>query len=186
MECIGCSNCIDACDEIMTKLSRPKGLIRYDSSNGFEGKKRRIIRPRIILYSVLLLIGASVMLFSFSGLSSVSISALRMQGAPYFISETSVRNQYLVRIANKRSVPVHFVIKVSGAQEGLSWSGFENGVKVDGNGEIVRPLVVVVPREEYVGKFTSVLEIRDDSGDVVSNQILKFLGPDPELLKKLK
>ena len=50
IECIGCSNCIDACDAIMTKLNRPQGLIRYDSQNGLAGKKKRILRPRIILY----------------------------------------------------------------------------------------------------------------------------------------
>ncbi len=186
MECIGCSNCIDACDEIMTKLDRPKGLVRYDSANGLAGRKRKIIRPRIILYSVLLLLGASVMLFSFSRLSAVSTSALRMQGAPYYVDESDVRNQYLVRIANKRSIPVHFSLQVSGEQDGLSWSGFEDGIEVGRNGEIVRPLVVTVPREKYAGQFTALLEIRDDAGDVVSHRKLEFLGPAPELLKTLK
>jgi polyferredoxin len=48
MECIGCAACVDACDEIMTKLDRPRGLVRYDSSHGFAGKARRILRPRIL------------------------------------------------------------------------------------------------------------------------------------------
>src|SRR5690606_38137355 len=48
LECIGCAACIDACDDIMTKIDRPKGLVRYDSLNGLTGKKRRIIRPRVI------------------------------------------------------------------------------------------------------------------------------------------
>ena len=29
MECIGCANCIDACDEIMDQVGFEKGLIRY-------------------------------------------------------------------------------------------------------------------------------------------------------------
>jgi polyferredoxin len=41
LECIGCTACIDACDDIMIKVGRPKGLIRYDSFNGFAGKARR-------------------------------------------------------------------------------------------------------------------------------------------------
>ena len=36
MECIGCTNCIDACDEIMDKIGKPRGLVRFDSSRGFE------------------------------------------------------------------------------------------------------------------------------------------------------
>jgi cytochrome c oxidase accessory protein FixG len=41
LECIGCAACADACDDIMTKVKRPTGLIRYDSWNGFNGKPTR-------------------------------------------------------------------------------------------------------------------------------------------------
>src|SRR4026207_287405 len=57
MECIGCTACIDACDAVMTKLHRPRGLIRYDSQEAFTGGRTRWIRPRIIVYFVLLLLG---------------------------------------------------------------------------------------------------------------------------------
>ena len=45
MECIGCTACIDACDAVMTKLKRPRGLIRYDSRHGFEGKAHALAAP---------------------------------------------------------------------------------------------------------------------------------------------
>ncbi|HEY8992114.1 MAG TPA: cytochrome c oxidase accessory protein CcoG, partial [Luteolibacter sp.] len=57
MECIGCTACIDACDSVMTKIGRPKGLIRYDSLNGLNGKPRRWWRPRVMAYTVLGLLG---------------------------------------------------------------------------------------------------------------------------------
>src|SRR5215212_1028949 len=56
MECIGCTACIDACDDVMTRLHRPQGLIRYDSQSNFDGTRTRWIRPRTILYFVLLAI----------------------------------------------------------------------------------------------------------------------------------
>ena len=31
LECIHCALCIDACDEIMDKVERPRGLIAYDT-----------------------------------------------------------------------------------------------------------------------------------------------------------
>lgn len=46
-ECIGSTACVDACDDIMTKVERPKGLIRYDSFNGFPGKKTLVSPARI-------------------------------------------------------------------------------------------------------------------------------------------
>ena len=54
LECIGCANCIDACDDIMTRLDRPIGLIRYDSLSGLAGRRKRWARPRVYLYLVIL------------------------------------------------------------------------------------------------------------------------------------
>jgi cytochrome c oxidase accessory protein FixG len=49
LECIHCTDCIDACDTIMTKLKRPRGLIRYTSEKELAGGKRRWLRPRVLL-----------------------------------------------------------------------------------------------------------------------------------------
>lgn len=47
LDCIGCGQCADACDAVMTKLERPKGLVRTDSLRGLSGEKRRFLRPRL-------------------------------------------------------------------------------------------------------------------------------------------
>lgn len=54
MECIQCSACIDACNSVMTKLERPINLIGYTSENALNGIKRRLLRPRTVLYGVVL------------------------------------------------------------------------------------------------------------------------------------
>jgi cytochrome c oxidase accessory protein FixG len=45
LDCVGCARCVDACDDVMLKLKRPAGLIRYDSYNGLHGEPRRVLRP---------------------------------------------------------------------------------------------------------------------------------------------
>ena len=60
LECIGCSNCVDACDSIMRQIGRAEGLIRYDSHRGFLGEARRWLRPRLFLYLALALVGLGV------------------------------------------------------------------------------------------------------------------------------
>jgi cytochrome c oxidase accessory protein FixG len=183
MECIGCANCVDACDEIMDKVKRPRGLVRYDSFNGLSGGKTKIIRPRIVLYTVLLLIGFTVMIFSFSRLKPVLASAFRMQGAPYFVDDQSIRNQYLVRIVNKRSQPMRFTV-VSGSEvAGLNFSGFQVPVEVSPNSEAVRPLIATISRSEYTGPFQIVLQVIGESGEVSIERPVEFLGPDPKLLR---
>ncbi|PTT88173.1 cytochrome c oxidase accessory protein CcoG, partial [Pelomonas sp. HMWF004] len=69
-ECIGCAACIDVCDGVMDKMSTPRGLIRYDTENGLEQhlsraqRWRRVFRPRVLVYSAVLLLIISAMLYS--------------------------------------------------------------------------------------------------------------------------
>ncbi len=178
IECINCANCIDACDEVMTKIDRPGGLIRYDSTHGLEGKRTRFIRPRMILYTVLLGIGATAMLVSLSSLKPATVSLLRMSGAPYYTSDGTVRNQYLVRIENKRNQPAHFTVKLLTQQPGIALSGAESGIEVSALGQQLRPMVVTVRENEYRGAFDAEFEI--SAGSLSIRRTVRFLGPDPK------
>ena len=55
-KCISCSACVDVCDSIMNKMSYPKGLIRYTTENAMQGEQTRFIRPRIVIYAIVLLV----------------------------------------------------------------------------------------------------------------------------------
>jgi len=55
LECIGCAQCIDACNEVMLKLGREPGLIRYSSRAILEGAAKSIIRPPTVLYPAIVL-----------------------------------------------------------------------------------------------------------------------------------
>jgi cytochrome c oxidase accessory protein FixG len=60
-ECIACTACIDACDGVMDKMKYPRGLIRYATENGLQGRwtsaqmLRRALRPRVLAYGGVLL-----------------------------------------------------------------------------------------------------------------------------------
>src|SRR4051812_12971511 len=61
LECIACAQCADACDGIMAKIKKPRGLIRYGAQTTLETQRpTRILRPRVVIYPVLLavLLGA--------------------------------------------------------------------------------------------------------------------------------
>lgn len=182
IECIGCTACIDACDEVMTKLQRPRGLIRYDSLNGFAGKPTRLLRPRTIVYLVLFVVGALVASWALSTIQPASMGVTRMQGAPYFVDASYVRNQFMVRLVNKRNQSVRLQVRVIEKPQGALVSGFEEAVEVAPMAETVRPLIVQVPRAIYAG--TSHLQVRltDESGRADITRKVEFLGPDKELL----
>jgi cytochrome c oxidase accessory protein FixG len=184
MECIGCTACIDACDSVMTRLNRPTGLIRYDSQNGFQRKPTRWLRPRTILYFVLLVIGASVAAWAFSTVKPANVGVTRMTGAPYIVDATTVRNQFLVRIINKRSEPVRFVLHLDGAPAEIRRIGFDGAVQVEPFGELVQSLILQQPRKSYVGPFDFRVRIEDEKQTFQLTRESEFLGPEARLLRE--
>ena len=126
MECIGCTACIDACDDVMTRLDRPRGLIRYDSQAAFTGGRTRWLRPRTMLYGFLLLVGASCDDVGAVSVKPANFGVTRMTGAPYIVDDSTVRNQFLVRIVNKRSEAVELHGCAGGCPGGRSAERFRD------------------------------------------------------------
>lgn len=106
--CIGCGLCIDACDDIMDRIGRPRGLIKFDTqtnqiSLAETGKKAKyhLFRPRTIIYSTILfgIIGAMI-----AGLvlrPGTKVSVLRDRAPLYVtLADGSVRNAYTFKISN--------------------------------------------------------------------------------------
>lgn len=184
IECIGCANCIDACDAIMTKLDRPKGLVRYDSQNGFAGKKKRILRPRIALYFLLMLFGATAMTLSAMQLRSANMSLVRMTGMPYFLTDTTVRNQYIVRVINKSTEARTFTIKHSIENQYYEIKGIDDAIYVEGMSEETRPIALLVPRARYNGHFPVAFSLIGPEGNTIMTREAEFIGPDARLLKQ--
>jgi cytochrome c oxidase accessory protein FixG len=185
IECIGCANCIDACDAIMTKLNRPKGLVRYDSQAGLAGKKRRFIRPRIFIYAALMLAGATAFTLSAMQLRDANMNVVRMTGRPYYVTDTAVRNQYMVRVINKTNAARTFRLEATAPGQSFRVEGEAEGITVPPLGEEVRPLIISVARLDYEGRFPLTLTLVNPEGDAMIVTEAEFLGPDAELLRNL-
>lgn len=184
MECIGCTACIDVCDDVMTRLGRPRGLIRYDSQSGFARRRTRWLRPRTIMYFVLLMIGAAVAFWGASTVKPAALGVTRMTGAPYIVDSATVRNQFLVRIVNKRNVPARFTVQLEGAPHGSRQVGLEAVVEVGPLAEIVQPLIVQQARPEYSGPFEFRIRAVDAAGTFHLERAVEFLGPEARLLRE--
>lgn len=184
MECVGCTACIDACDDVMTRLNRPRGLIRYDSQVNFTGGRTRWLRSRTVLYGVLLLVGAGVAAWALSTVKPANFGVTRMTGAPYIVDDTTVRNQFLVRIVNKRSEPARFILRLDHTPAGLRRIGFDAAVEVGPLGELVQPLVLQHPRETYSGPFHFEVRVQDAAGKFHLEREVEFLGPEARLLRE--
>lgn len=184
IECIGCANCIDACDTIMRKLNRPTGLVRYDSSNGLSGNPRRILRPRIALYLILMLTGTAAMTLSAMQLRSANMNIARMTGAPYFITDASLRNQFMLRIINKSATTKTYTLECHAADQSYTIEGNQEGITVAPMGEVIRPIVLSVQTQHYTGPFLLQFSLLAPDGKVIIHRNASFLGPNAQLLKQ--
>ena len=184
LECIGCAACIDACDEVMTRVKRPVGLIRYDSFAGLGGGLTRWVRPRTILYGVLLCVGVAVATFAFTTVKPANFLVFRTGGASYFVGPEDVRNQFMVRLVNKRTVPATFIVSSEGLPDGLHQSGFELPVTLAPMAESVSPLVLVASRRDYHGPFKFTVRVRDAARTFTLAREVEFMGPDARLLEE--
>jgi len=176
MECIGCAACIDACDTVMDKLERPRGLIRYDSRHGFDGKRTRWLRPRILLYSILAILGATALTIATSTLKSASMGLTRVTGVPYIVEGGVVRNQFFVRVLNKRNTPVTFQLEIADGPQSLHCSGAESGIAVSPLGEEIRTIVLTIPRADLKAEIPLRFRLISDKGTIIEKQGT-FLGP---------
>jgi cytochrome c oxidase accessory protein FixG len=184
LECIGCAACIDACDEVMTKVKRPVGLIRYDSFAGFSGGLTRWLRPRTILYAVLMFVGAAVATYAFSTVRPMNFLVYRMSGAAYFVGHDEVRNQFMVRLVNKRTVPATFTLAVEGLPAKVRQTGFDAPVTIEPLGETISPLVLLIEREHYTGPFKFTVQVQDAGRAYTLAREVEFMGPDARLLRE--
>ena len=102
MECVHCTQCADACDAVMAKVGKPRGLIRYASQDGLEGRGLRLLRPRTVLYPAAFLLFFGAFVFALSTRSAADVTLLGAIGAPFTREPgDTIVNQVRVRIANR-------------------------------------------------------------------------------------
>ncbi|MBI2747247.1 MAG: cytochrome c oxidase accessory protein CcoG [Burkholderiales bacterium] len=125
-ECIACAACIDVCDDVMDKMGYPQGLIRYSSGNAIikswspAQMLRRVWRPRVLIYGVLLLAMSLAFVVSLSLRQGFVVDVIKDRGAmARVVGQGVVENVYRMQITNGSEHPQHYRIGVAGL-EGLA------------------------------------------------------------------
>lgn len=167
LECVNCTACIDACDDIMDRVGRPRGLIRYSTENMLAGKPRRILRPRVVAYSLALL---GVMVGFGTAVSRrhpTEAAVNRSVGAPFVVlPDGRIQNMLELRLANKTGEPLTFAVSVvppEGADEPTA--------------ELVTPLGPFVVAGGEVRKFPLLLRLPGEAARV-RHVTLRVAAPD--------
>ncbi len=122
MECIACTSCIDACDDVMRITKKPEGLIRYESENGLKGEKTVFWKMKTYIYLGLTLLSFLGLFLYVVNRSELDITVLRAHDDPYQVlsiseEETLIANHFTLNLKNQSSQEMEVDIIRTGEME---------------------------------------------------------------------
>jgi len=177
IECIACAACIDACDGVMDRIGRPRGLVRYTSLAALEGHPAPILRPRIIVYGLLLGVIAAAGAVALLLRSPVGLDVIRDRNVLYRTTPHGVENVYNVKILNKDERAHQFRIGVSGLP-GLSLDPGDPTIVVEAGEVRAVPVRVVAPKNAAHGIRTITFQLTGvDEPERATSEKSRFIAP---------
>ena len=168
-ECIACAACIDVCDQVMDKMDYPRGLIRYTTEHALKHKVGHVIRPRIIVYGVLLLVLIAGTVWSMTTRVPLRADLIRDRNALYReLPGDRVENVYTLKITNMDNEPHHYEMTVLN----------NDAVEID----LSRPLELAA---EEVAGISLRLRIPKSAGQGVQSLDIEFRASDDPSIRKV-
>ena len=178
LECVNCTACIDACDEVMTKIDKPTGLIRYTSYNDIQDGITKLLTARTIGYSAVLLVLLSALTFLIVTRSDIETTILKVPGTLYQKTDDGqISNLYNVQFVNKTFEQKNLELRLSNDSKGSLLQVGGNLVKVEGNDHYKGVFLIKIPVREVTNARTNIkVDILAD-GELIDTRKTKFLGP---------
>jgi cytochrome c oxidase accessory protein FixG len=177
LECIACAQCADACDGIMAKIDKPLGLIRYGSQATLESREpRRILRPRVVIYPVLLAALLAALAVLGSAQKSAEVTVLRGVGAPFTTDGDSVTGELRVKVQNRSDAAERYTLSVL-ASPPVQLVAPENPLAVAPGAQRTTAVFVVAPRASFLGGGRAVTVRVTDTHGLALEIPYRLLGP---------
>jgi cytochrome c oxidase accessory protein FixG len=178
-ECIACSACIDACDDVMDKMGYEKGLIKYTTEHAMKGGVTHVVRPRIIIYAVILLGIMAAFAWSFSQRISLGLDVIRDRNTLY--RETNdglIENVYILKILNMDNAAHQYDLSVSGIP-GLTLHKDMAVIQVDSGGVLELPVRLRADEADLKVRSSDVVFelVATDDAALTAREEARFLGP---------
>lgn len=178
LECIACTQCIDACDHVMEKLKKPRGLIRLSSQEALETRARsKILRPRALAYPAIIAALLGIMGFVIQTKGDADVTVLRQLNAPYVLEAGMVRNQLRVKVVNRADGDRTYTMSIPGIDP-ASILAPQFPLRVRKSDSMTTPVFVTLPKARFqAGQVPVKVHVRDGQGFEVDVPFL-LLGPE--------
>lgn len=183
MECLHCTQCIDACDAVMDKVGRPRGLVRYTSKDELDGKPRHLLRWRTVLYPTLMAVAIGTFATVLVVRKPAQVTVLRGIGTPYErVPSGEVQNQIRIKVANRSMAAAEFRIELLDAP-GARLIAPQNPLPV-GPQETKETSVFVLSPPELLSSGRLDVKFRVTSPGYETVENYRLLGPSGVELRK--
>ncbi len=177
MECVGCTACIDACNNIMDKLDRPRGLIRYASENSIANGEKLHYTTRMKFYTGLCALVLCVLSVLLATRKDIDATIMRTPGMLYQErGNDSISNLYNIKMINKTIKTEQVFIKLNGGDGTVEVIG-KPYITIEKEGQGAGSFFVVLPKSRIHNRKTEIkMDLYSGTEKIVTMKT-NFLGP---------
>jgi len=177
LECVNCTACIDACDDVMLKIGKPTGLILYASHNSIKEGVLKLMSPRVLGYTVVLLGLLCVAGFSLVNRSEVETTVLKVPGTLYQKTDhNTITNLYNVEFVNKTFDDLRLELRVVDPPYAFGHGTDNRPLVVRGESILKVVYFIEFPAEKVTTRNMVILGVYDGDKEIEKLEV-KFVGP---------
>ncbi|MDY3350408.1 cytochrome c oxidase accessory protein CcoG [Riemerella anatipestifer] len=177
LECINCTACIDACNEVMEKVGLPKGLIRYATEDEIEQGRKFKFTSRMKAYTAVLIALIAFLSFLLYNRGDMEAKFIKPAGSTFFISGDKITNTYNYTLLNKSSKDYTVTFKVLEPANGVIKYGSSSKIELKGDKMEKGTINISFPKKEIkLSKQNLVIGVYDKDGKLLTTFETYFEG----------
>jgi cytochrome c oxidase accessory protein FixG len=179
-ECIACAACIDACDAVMDQMGSARGLIRYTTEHATHGRTTRILRPRMLVYALLLSCAVAALVYALGTRTPLILDVIRDRNALYReVHGDRIENVYVLKLINLDDRVHRYRLEVSG-MEGLEIAAPQGEIEATPGSVSTIPTRLEAPEATAGGVHHILLSLQSvDQPRIGVHEKARFIGPMP-------
>jgi cytochrome c oxidase accessory protein FixG len=178
LECVNCTACIDACDDVMVKIGKPKGLIRFASYNSIKEGILKIVDGRVIGYSIVLIALVIVLSAALLTRSDIETTVLKVPGTTFQKTDDGlISNLYSVEFVNKTFDEINLEVRIESPSTAILEKVGGKDVVVPKEGLVKNVYFVKIPRADITGRSSEIVLGVYRDGKVIETIKTRFVSP---------
>lgn len=178
LECVNCTACIDACDEVMEKVGLPKGLIRYASENEIENRTEFKFTGRMKGFSLILVLLVGLLGFLLYNRGDMEAKFIKPAGSTFFVRDGKISNTYNYTFLNKTNDKKTVTIKVISPDHAEVTYSVSSKIVIERDKISKGTINISFPESEIkLSKQNITIGVYDMKGNLIDSYQTYFEGP---------